>query len=133
MKSKLGHVYLYVSDLDKSYNFYKELLEYLDYKQIVKADWGFAFRNEGTSVWFEKARKGHVEKGFHRKRIGLNHLAFRVNSKREVYKFHKEFLVTNKIPTLYGTPKLFPEYEEGYYAVFFEDPDRIKLEVAYYS
>lgn len=44
-----------------------------------------------------------------------------------------EFLVTNKIPTLYGTPKLFPEYEEGYYAVFFEDPDRIKLEVAYYS
>ena len=32
---------------------------------------------------------------------------------------------------LYGTPREFPEYAPGYYAVFFEDPDRIKLEVVH--
>jgi hypothetical protein len=29
---------------------------------------------------------------------------------------------------LYGGPKEYPEYRKGYYAVYFEDPDRIKLE-----
>lgn len=132
MKSKIGHIYLYVSDLKKSYDFYKKLLTLLAYRETVNKDWGFAFINDGTSIWFEKARTGHVDAGYHRKRIGLNHLAFRVNSKEEVDKFHVEFLKANNLPTLYDSPKPFPEYEDGYYAVFFEDPDRIKLEVAYY-
>jgi hypothetical protein len=32
---------------------------------------------------------------------------------------------------LYGGPREYPEYAAAYYAVFFEDPDRIKLEVAH--
>lgn len=35
------------------------------------------------------------------------------------------------ISTLYGAPREYPEYRHGYYGVFFEDPDRLKLEVAY--
>lgn len=31
----------------------------------------------------------------------------------------------------YDTPREFPEYTRGYCAVFFEDPDRLKLEIAY--
>lgn len=132
MISKIGHIYLYTSNLDSSYEFYKKLLEYLDYKEIVREDWGFAFFKDGTSFWFEQAPKDHLSEGYHRRRIGLNHIAFRVNSKEEVDKFHKEFLRSNGVATLYDSPKAFPEYEEGYYAVYFEDPDRIKLEVAYY-
>ena len=48
------------------------------------------------------------------------------------FQFDKKFLNKNNIPVLYKTPKLFPEYNKDYYAVYFEDPDRIKLEVAYY-
>ena len=33
--------------------------------------------------------------------------------------------------TAYGTPREFPGDGPGYYAVFFEDPDRLKLEVAH--
>ena len=33
--------------------------------------------------------------------------------------------------SLYRTPREFPEYRPGYYAVFFEDPDRLKLEVVH--
>ena len=32
-----------------------------------------------------------------------------------------------------SSPVEFPEYHVGYYAVFFEDSDRIKLEVVYAS
>ena len=68
---------------------------------------------------------------YHRKAPGINHIAFKVSSKDEVDKFTKEFLKPNKVPTLYDTPHLFPEYSKKYYAVYFEDPDRIKLEVAF--
>lgn len=68
---------------------------------------------------------------FHRKRSGLNHICFNAKSKNEVTKFVKEFLRKNRIPLLYGGPKEWPEYRGGYYAVYFEDPDRIKLEFAY--
>jgi len=132
MKSKVAHIYLYVSDLKISYDFYRELLTYLDYRETVNKDWGFAFVNNGTSVWFERAKEGYVKQGYHRKRIGLNHLAFRVESKADVDHFVEEFLKAKKVPTLYSSPKAFPEYEEGYYAVFFEDPDRLKIEVCYY-
>ncbi len=132
MNSKLGHVYLYVSDLDKSYEFYKKFLEYLGYKEEVKEDWGFSFTKDGLSIWFEPSQGEHLAKGYHRKRVGLNHLAFHLDSKEDVDKFYQEFLVKQNIGVLYGTPKVFPEYGEKYYAVFLEDPDRIKLEVAYY-
>ena len=41
------------------------------------------------------------------------------------------FLENKHIPILYGGPKEYPQYEKGYYAVYFEDPDRVKLEVVY--
>lgn len=132
MKSKLGHLTFYVSDMDTSYKLYKKLLEYLDYKEIVKQDWGFAFTNGGIDLWFEGVDGKYKKDGYHRKRVGLNHLAFRVNSKENVDKFCKEFLEKNRINTLYGSPKAYPEYDKDYYAAYFEDPDRIKLEVAYY-
>jgi hypothetical protein len=37
-------------------------------------------------------------------------------------------LLPNKLSTLYGGPNEY-EYRKGYYAVYFEDPDRLKLEL----
>ena len=70
---------------------------------------------------------------FHRKNTGLNHIAFKVGSKQEVDNFSNNFLSDKKQIILYNSPKEYPEYTEDYYAVFFEDPDRIKLEVMYHS
>ncbi len=61
----------------------------------------------------------------------MNHIAFQVGSKEAVDVFYKDYLVANNIPVLYGGPAHHPEYIPGYYAVYFEDPDRIKLEVAF--
>ena len=68
---------------------------------------------------------------YHRKNVGVNHLAFGVSKKEDVDKFYQEFLIPHGIKPLYNTPKRFPEYTEQYYAIFFEDPDRIKLEVVF--
>ena len=40
-------------------------------------------------------------------------------------------MTPHRLRALYGTPREFPEYRPGYYAVFFEDPDRLKLEIVH--
>jgi hypothetical protein len=35
------------------------------------------------------------------------------------------------IAPLYDSPRDYPEYRAGYYGVFFEDPDRLKIEIAH--
>ena len=132
MNSKIAHIYLYISNLKQSRDFYKEFLEILGYKEIVNEDWGCGFEKDETSIWLEQVSEDYKKDGYHRKRVGLNHLAFKVDSKEDVDRFTERFLKKNNIETLYKTPKKFPEYSEEYYAVFFEDPDMIKLEVTYY-
>ncbi len=73
-------------------------------------------------------RDEYLRNGFHRKRTGLNHIAFWAESKRKVDEYYENYLVPRKVPVLYGGPKFRPEYRKGYYSVYFEDPDRIKLE-----
>ena len=90
---------------------------------------GFAGR--GADIWVGAAAPEHAGAGFHRKRPGLNHVAFRVDRREDVDRFRAEFLAPRGLGTLYDTPREFPEYRPGYYAVFFEDPDRLKVEVVH--
>ena len=103
----------------------------LPYKITDESPEHIGVSNGGTDFWIIETEEAHKENKFHRKNTGINHLAFRLNSKEEVDKFVNEFLKLREIPTLYDTPRVFPEYGGEYYAVFFEDPDRIKLEVMY--
>lgn len=132
MNSHLNHIYLYVSDIKKSYVFYKEFLEILGYTEESNDENSCCFSKDGFSIWLEQTIIEYIGCGYHRKRTGLNHLAFFVDSKEDVDEFNKQFLVSNYIPSLYGTPKIFPEYSAKYYAVYFEDPDKIKIEVCNY-
>jgi catechol 2,3-dioxygenase-like lactoylglutathione lyase family enzyme len=131
MKASLYHVQLNVSDAKVSLPFYKDFFSYLEYKIIEQSSEHICFSNSTTDFWIIETDKVHKENKFHRKNTGLNHLAFRLNSKEEVDLFVADFLKTKGIATLYETPKAFPEYGGEYYSVFFEDPDRIKLEVMY--
>jgi catechol 2,3-dioxygenase-like lactoylglutathione lyase family enzyme len=68
----------------------------------------------------------------HRRRPGaLHHLAFKVESRADVDRLHKELLQIGA--TIVIPPREFPEYTpSGYYALFFKDPDGIKLEIVTY-
>lgn len=83
-----------------------------------------------TFLCFSTTKPGYGEPKFHRKRTGLNHIAFNVGTREAVDKFVADYLGPRSIPTLYGGAKEY-DYVPGYYAVYFEDPDRIKVEIAF--
>ena len=136
MKAKINHIQINVSDFEKSKKFYSELFDILGWNKLEENEeekfisWIYS---EGKfSFWiFETGQRFNKNK-FHRKNTGLNHLAFKVDSEEKVREFYERFLFNKKDIVLYGGPKEYPEYREGYFAVYFEDPDRIKLEINYY-
>jgi len=131
VKAALYHVQVNVADAGVSLPFYRALLGYLEYRPVYDEGGVAGFSDGRTDLWFIGTEPPHAGAGFHRKRAGLNHLAFRVERREDVDRFAAEFLVRRGIAALYDTPREFPEYAPGYYAVFFEDPDRVKLEVTH--
>lgn len=131
MRSFVYHIQINVSNKEKSFLFYKDLLTYLGYKVKTEAKWGLGMTNGKTDLWVIATSEKYKGNSYHRKQTGLNHISFGVEKKNDVDKFTEEFLKTRKIKPIYDSPREFREYTEGYYAVFFEDPDRIKLEVTY--
>lgn len=132
IKTTFNHLGLHVSDAKRSFPFYKDLLIFLGYC-VVCEDESLGMRNGPTDIWLKETPAPHKTKGYHRKNTGLNHICFGAKSRADVDKFCKEFLKPRGIKTLYGSPKAFPKYTPEYYAVYFEDPDRIKIEVAFVS
>jgi catechol 2,3-dioxygenase-like lactoylglutathione lyase family enzyme len=130
VKAQLYHVQINVRDASRSLPFYRAFLGYLEYRSVYETDTVAGFSGPGADIWVLAAAPAHAGHGFHRKRPGLNHVAFRVERREEVERFRDEFMVPNRLAPLYGTPREFPEYRPGYYAVF-EDPDRLKLEVVH--
>jgi glyoxylase I family protein len=125
------HLQLNVRDASVSLPFYRALLGYLGYAPSYEARHVLAMTNGTTDFWFFEAAGKRRHHAPHRKDPGLNHVAFRVSSREEVDRFQGEFLAARRIAPLYGGPREYPEYRPGYYAVFFEDPDRLKLEVVH--
>ncbi|MCC7429599.1 VOC family protein [bacterium] len=125
MKGKLHHVEIYVDDLNESKNFWAWFLGWLGYDEFQTWESGFSFIFDGTYLVFVQTEKEFLEPKFHRKRTGLNHLAFFVNTQKEVDEL-KTLLEQKEVKILYQNQRFFGE---NYYALFFEDPNRIKVEV----
>lgn len=129
MKSKISHIGINLSSEEKSFPLWKELLEYFEFK--VAPDGNHFDASDGHSfLCFTTTKQNYQESPFHRKHTGLNHVAFSVATREEVDIFVREFIEPRDIALLYGGAKEY-DYAEGYYAAYFEDPDRIKIEVAY--
>jgi catechol 2,3-dioxygenase-like lactoylglutathione lyase family enzyme len=123
----LHHIEIYVSDLSKSIKFWEWFLTELDYKQYQKWDGGISWKYGETYIVFVQAESRFSDVPFHRCRVGLNHLAFHAKSKEHVNELTVK-LEERGIKVLY--PKKHPfAGGENHYAVYFEDPDRIKVEV----
>jgi catechol 2,3-dioxygenase-like lactoylglutathione lyase family enzyme len=131
MKTTLHHLQLNVGDAGAALPFWRALLGYLEYRVIAEAYDFLGMTDGGTDFWVIATPAERRAGGFHRKNVGLNHVAFRVGSRRAVDTFHQDFLQVRRITPLYGGPREYPEYAPGYYAVFFEDPDRLKVEVVH--
>lgn len=132
--NSLAHIEINVSNLQKSKEFYLKTLTPLNWTMVCDSDDSVGFKGkDNTHLFLVQTADSFISTIFHRKYTGLNHIAFRVESKEEVEEF-SDFLKNNKIASLYtDKPKDYSEeYNmEEYYAVYFEDPNRIKLEVVF--
>ena len=128
--SGVHHVDLVVSSVERSLPFYRDLLGPLGFHRISEVEgersetiWYFAGRGSSVGI-----RKAQGIGGIDRYRIGLHHLAFEAVSRAVVDERH-DWLVGAGAEI--ETPPREYAYSPGYYAVFFYDPDGIKLEIVH--
>ncbi len=122
------HIDLTVNYLARSTAFYDKVMPALGFKRLPDNDrnnirWAnahlsFAIRPATTNATFDRYR------------VGLHHLAFRAKSRAAIDEFHR-FLLTEGLPVL-DTPAEYPIYGPNYYAIFFADPDGVKLELVHF-
>lgn len=127
MTGTLHHIELYVSDLARSVDFWGWLLERLGYS--VYQDWpqGRSWKLGPTYIVLVQADAAHLAPSYHRKRVGLNHLAFHVAGRQAVDEF--TFALRRRGVTILYEDRHPLAGGPDHYAVFFEDPDRIKVEL----
>lgn len=124
------HFELNVSNLDESRSFYGRLLPRFGFERGESADGWLSFTHGEFSMKIVQAKDPWRTKGYHRKQVGVNHIAFAAPSKEAVDVLH-EWLMWEGITVLYGGPMESGTMEGPHYAVYFEDPDRLKLEYVY--
>ena len=125
----LEHIDLTVNDGARSRVFYDKVLGELGFRKYEGED-SVHWSNGQMTLAIREASGVHRDAQFDRYRVGLHHLALRARSRTDIDAFHN-FLVNEKI-TVLDTPAEYPHYGENYYAVFFADPDGMKLELVHY-
>ena len=120
----LEHLDISVSDLERSGEFWAAFLKDLGYHEFAKSATGWSWTNGESTVFLLQAEPAYLDPPYHRKRVGLNHLAFGVSDPKAVDAFTARLRERN-VALLYGGPRT----GRTTYAVLFEDPDRIKIEV----
>ncbi|MHB8630942.1 MAG: VOC family protein [Candidatus Limnocylindria bacterium] len=125
MTGRFHHMDIYVADLDRTIGFWGPLLEAIGWSAAATRPTVRSWRGAGTELFFVQTEPEFVAQGYHRKRVGLNHLAFAVDGRAELERF-RDLVIERGARMLYGG-----EIEETatQHRFFFEDPDRIKVEV----
>jgi predicted lactoylglutathione lyase len=125
----VGHVGIEVSDLNRSKKFYKALLLGLGFRVTMDTETGMGFSNENFSVWVGELRQPRVKRKAPtgEEFVVADHLAILVQNKETVDDIEK-------VMKKNGFEPLFPceehaQFEPGYYAVSFCDPDNYVTEI----
>jgi len=122
------HIDLTVNDVARSRAFYDKVLGELGFRKFESDDY-INWSNAQMTIAIREASGVHRDAQFDRYRVGLHHLALRARSRADIDAFH-DFLKREKIKIL-DAPAEYPHYGENYYAVFFADPDGMKLELVH--
>jgi glyoxylase I family protein len=125
------HVDLVVSSVERSLPFYRELLGPLGWHRLTEVE-----GERGETIWYLEGGRTQIGlreaqsdvEEYDRYAVGLHHLAFEASS-RAVVDERAEWLATTGA-FLESEPQEYT-YSPGYYAVFFYDPDGLKLEIVH--
>jgi catechol 2,3-dioxygenase-like lactoylglutathione lyase family enzyme len=127
----MHHIDLTVTDVARSAPFYEAVLGFLGYRRVKS--------EEGLLLWKLDLpdgnycdiaiRKAHRSREHDRYTPGLHHFAWVADSRDDVDRLH--VLLKEIGARILDAPAAYPQYGAGYYAVFFADPDGLKLELVY--
>jgi len=126
MKGTLHHVEIYVKDLKVSRKFWGWILGKMGYSEYQNWEQGISYILDDTYIVFVQAEEKFLDILYHRCRPGLNHLAFHGGTREFVDDITKE-LKAKRVKILYEDRHPYAGGKD-YYAVYFEDPDRMKVE-----
>lgn len=131
MRGVMHHINLTVADLAASVPLYGAVLTFMGYQHSQELDWQLATPQGHASVSLNPAKGEHAGRPHDRYSPGLHHLAWRAETRDDVDRFH--VLLKDIGATILDAPADYPQYNggRGYYAVFFADPDGLKLEYAW--
>ena len=125
----IDHIYVTVSDMERSERFYDVVMGVLGFRKnrfLLEGEQHIQYYNRHFGYVLRPARVS----GRHDPYVpGLHHFCFRVESEADVAVAAQKFQEANISVT---GPKLYPEYAPDYFAVFFEDPDGMQLEITNY-
>jgi len=133
--SAIDHLDLVVTSLERSLAFYRGLLMPLGYVRVseIEGERGervlYLGRVGGMgSVSLREAQSDAHPLPYDRYAVGLHHLAFSAASRATVDE--RTHWLHEHGATIESGPREY-DYVPGYYAVFFHDPDGIKLELVH--
>jgi catechol 2,3-dioxygenase-like lactoylglutathione lyase family enzyme len=119
----IDHLVIRVSDYEKSKAFYQKLFTFLGFEISDEYDDAIGWTNGKTRYWIGPADAEGKKRKYRIGDVGFHHYAFQLRSRKDVDALQK-FLTDNGVTIVDPAD----EYYDDYYAVFFLDPDGLKLE-----
>ena len=126
MNGRIHHIDITVTDLEVSTRYYDFCLAEMGFRRIDNVEEGPLWAGRELEVGLQTSKNGRRH---NRYSPGLHHLAFWADSREAVDTLYAK-LVKRGVEIL-DAPVLYEKYTAGYYALFFADPDGIKLEYVY--
>ena len=120
----IDHLVLSVGDFARSKEFYQKLLGFLGFKLKYEYEDMAGWSNGKTLFWIAAADARGRQHKYRKGDIGFHHYAFEVGNRKDVDALGA-FLEKNDM-NIVDSPGEY--YGRNYYAVYFTDPDGMKLE-----
>jgi catechol 2,3-dioxygenase-like lactoylglutathione lyase family enzyme len=132
MQGFAHHIDLTVTDVARARPLYELFLSHAGFTPKGHgedwAGWGLHGRRY-PCVTLLKAKGDNAARAHDRYSAGLHHLALAAPSRQDVDALYAKLSAFGA--AILDAPAEYPDYGEGYYAVFFADPDGLKLEYAW--
>lgn len=135
MRGAVHHIDLSVTDPRAARPFWDAVLGYMGFSVSTEYDHGgydFDLGERGgafCSIGIRPSSGANAARVHDRYAPGMHHLAWNAASREDVDALHALLVRTGA--TVLDAPAHYPQYSEGYYAVFFSDPDGMKLEYCF--
>ena len=125
----IDHIYIAVSNLERSEKFYDVVMKVLGFRKSefqIDGEQHIQYYNRHFGYVLRPARSKESHNPY---APGLHHFCLRVENEEEVKESARQLREQN---ISVSEAKLYPEYAPDYFAVFFSDPDGVRLEITNY-